>query len=173
VTPGIHPGLSHYFIRRVRVGSNDSLVQAAKNSGYHVEYDILIDGSQDYRKCVIDFPCSLPESTIVADQLGAIKQMEWVVKAQTDWSDNAVSVSVYFDKEELPEIKSWLKDNYKTKVKSMSFLLKQDHGFKLPPIEPITKDQYEKMASKLKPIEIAGDGPDTSLECDGGACPIR
>ncbi|HRI35390.1 MAG TPA: hypothetical protein PLD02_16695, partial [Saprospiraceae bacterium] len=145
----------------------------AKNAGYHIEYDILIDGSQDYRKCVIDFPCSLPETTIVASQMTAVQQMEWVVKAQTVWSDNAVSVSVYFDKQELPEIKEWLKVNYKTKIKSVSFLLKQDHGFKLPPLEPITKEYYEKLVSKLKPIEIDGDGIDNSLECEGGACPIR
>ena len=173
ITPGIHPGLSHYFIRRVRVGSNDPLVQSAKTAGYGVEYDILIDGSLDYRKCVIDFPCSLPETTIVANQMTAIQQMEWVVKAQTVWSDNAVSVSVYYEKQELPEIKVWLRENYKNKIKSISFLLRQDHGFKLPPLEAITKDQYEKMVSKLKPIEIDGDGIDSSLECDGGACPIR
>lgn len=172
-TPGVHPGAARWFIRRVRVGSNDPLVQEAKNAGYNVQYDIMIDGSMDHRKCVVDFPCTYPEGTITADQVTAVQQLEWVAKAQTLWSDNSVSVSVYYDKEEIPEIQGWLGENYKNKIKSVSFLLRKDHGFKLPPIEPITEEEYTKMSSKLKPINVDGAGDDLALECDGGACPIK
>lgn len=173
-TPGVHPGAAHYFIRRVRVGSNDPLVQRCKDAGYNVQYDIMIDGSFDYRKCVVDFPCSFPESTVIESQMTSIEQLNWVVKAQTIWSDNSVSVSVYYDKDEIPVIRDWLKENYKEKIKSVSFMLRKDHGFKLPPQEPCTKDIYERMVARIKPISMDAIGnEDLNLECDGGACPIK
>jgi hypothetical protein len=100
-----------------------------------------------------------------------------VVKAQTEWADNNVSVTVYYRKEELPEIKDWLSKNYTNKVKSVSFLLHSDHGFNLAPYEEITKDAYIKLKSKIKNDIIYIDKLNNlsieSLECEGGACPIK
>lgn len=175
VTPGIHPGYSRYFIRRVRIGSHDPLVNICRELGYPVKFDRGIDGRENPLLCVVEFPCEYPEGTVLASSLTAIDQLEWVVKAQTLWSDNAVSVTVYYKKEELPGIKDWLKENYGKKVKSVSFLLHEDHGFEMAPYEPISKEEYEKLKSKITPIsrvdEVGED--DLGVECDGGACPIK
>ncbi len=61
-------------------------------------------------------------------------------------------------------------------LKTISFLCHSEHGFKQAPKETITKEQYEKLSEKIKPINIdnAGDGLlESSLECEGGACPVK
>ena len=175
VTPGIHPGYSRHFIRRVRIGSHDPLVNICRELGYPVKFDRGIDGRENPLLCVVEFPCEYPEGTVLAHTLTAIDQLEWVVKAQTLWSDNAVSVTVYYKKEELPGIKEWLKENYGKKVKSVSFLLHEDHGFDLAPYEPIEEEEYEKLVSKITPISRVDEvgEEDLGVECDGGACPIK
>lgn len=175
VTPGIHPGYSRHFIRRVRIGSHDPLVKTCRDLGYPVKFDRGIDGRENPLLSVVEFPCEYPEGTVLSENLTAIDQLEWVVKAQSIWSDNAVSVTVYYRKEELPEIKEWLKENYCKKVKSVSFLLHDDHGFDLAPYEPISEDEYEKMRSKITPISKIDEVGDEELgvECEGGACPIK
>lgn len=175
VTPGVHPAYSRYYIRRVRMGTHDPLVQYCRDQGYNVVYDIGIDGRENHLFSVVEFPCEVPEAATTADELGPIEQLEWVVRAQSEWSDNAVSCTVYYKKEDLPSVKDWLKSNYKEKIKSVSFLLHSDHGFKLAPYEPIEHEAYEKMVSKLKPSSQITDvgGSTLDVECDAGGCPIR
>lgn len=176
VTPGIHPAYSQYYIRRVRMGSNDPLVNYCRDRGFDVQYDIGLDGKENHTICVVSFPCETPENAVLAKNMTAIEQLEWVVKAQSVWADNNVSVTVYYRKQELPEIQEWMKKNYKNKVKSVSFLLHSDHGFALAPYEEIDKSEYDKMKSKIKEVAFIDEINEYSiedLECEGGACPIR
>jgi hypothetical protein len=96
---------------------------------------------------------------------------------QTDWADNCVSVTVYYRKGELKEIKAWLKNNYTKSIKSVSFLLHTDHNFPLPPYEEITEEEYEKTFAKIDfSVPLAQDNGDHELdldECNGGACPVK
>lgn len=177
VTPGIHPAYAQYYIRRVRMGSNDPLVNYCRDKGHKVQYDVGLDSKENHTICVVDFPCKTPEHATLAGQITAIDQLEWVVKAQSAWADNNVSVTVYYKKEELPEIQEWMKKNYKNKVKSVSFLLHSEHGFTLAPYEEITEEMYNKLKSKIKDgINFTDFGNIDlldSLECEGGACPIK
>lgn len=180
-TSGVHPGFAQYYIRRIRVSSESKLIGVAKAHGYHVEYVQNFDGSFDYNTQVISFPYALPEGTILAENCTAVQQLEYVKRLQTEWSDNAVSVTVYYRSEELPEIKEWLRKNYNDYVKTVSFLLHSDHGFKQAPLEKITKEQYEEMVKTTRPITNVGDicysSEDENFigegECAGGACPLK
>jgi adenosylcobalamin-dependent ribonucleoside-triphosphate reductase len=177
VTPGIHPAYAKYYIRRVRMGSNDPLVHYCREKGYNVVYDIGLDGKENHTICVVDFPCETPEHATLAKELTAVQQLEWVVKAQSFWADNNVSVTVYYRKEELPEIKEWLSKNYSNKIKSVSFLLHSDHGFSLAPYEEITKEQYISLKAgiidTMSFVDTSSNMTIDSLECEGGACPIK
>jgi hypothetical protein len=159
------------------MGSNDPLVNYCREKGHKVQYDIGLDGKENHTICVVEFPCETPEHATLAKELTAIEQLEWVVRAQTSWADNNVSVTVYYRKEELPEIQEWMKKNYKNKVKSVSFLLHSDHGFIMAPYEEITLDTYNKLKSKIKDGINFADSSNIdlldSLECEGGACPIK
>lgn len=173
---GIHPAYSRYMIQRVRFSANDPLIPKLKAAGHYMEPVVRFDGSLDHNTVVVDFYIQAPEGAPVADEgWDTWKQLDVVKMAQKHWADQSVSVTVYYKKEDITKIKDWLRDNLK-ELKSVSFLCHSEHGFKQAPKEAITKEQYEKLAHKVKPIdfeEVTGGEVISSLECEGGACPIR
>lgn len=175
VTPGAHPGYARYFIRRIRMASDSDLVKVCQAKGYHVEPQRNFDGTDDHNTSVVEFPCRFPDHATLASDVSAVHQLENVRWLQTVWSDNSVSCTIYYKKEELPEIREWLNNNYSESVKTCSFLLHSEHGFSQAPYEEITKEQYEELSSKVQPIdsvEVAEE--DFELEeCSTGACPIK
>ena len=176
-TPGVHPAYSKYYTRRIRMSSNDALVSYCRDLGYYVEYAVNFDGSENHDTVVVEFPCETPDGALFADDMGVVQQLEMVKKLQEVWSDNAVSVTAYYSENELQTLKQWLSDNYETGIKSVSFLLRQKHGFKQAPYEEITKESYELKKSKVKPligiIQNIGNEALEGIECEGGACPIK
>ena len=176
VTSGGHPGFAEYFIRRIRMASNIPLVDLCRRNGYKIEYQKNFDGSDDRNTCVVEFPCSHPDNTVFAKDVSAVDQLEIVKRLQTEWSDNAVSVTVYYRKEELEEIKDWLSKNFNDNLKTVSFLLHSEHGFEQAPLEEITKEEYLDIISRVRPItscEIQESDIKGSFECESGACPIK
>jgi ribonucleotide reductase alpha subunit len=176
VTSGVHPAYSQFYIRRVRISSNSPLASVCRKHGFHSEYQKNFDGTEDRNIVVVSFPCTVPDGTVLAKDLTAIDQLEYVKRLQTEWSDNSVSCTIYYKKEELESIKSWLKLNYNDGIKTVSFLLHSEHGFVQPPYEEITKEQYEEYYSRTTPI-LDGSISDTdileSFECVGGVCPVK
>ena len=63
-----------------------------------------------------------------------------------------MSVTVTFQPSEADALKSAL-EMYETRLKAVSFLAYKETGYKQAPYEAITKEQYEKMSSKITPIE--------------------
>jgi len=177
VTPGVHPAFAPYYVRRVRFGSSDPLVDACRRRGYPIKWDIGIDGREDHTRYVVEFPCQSPEGAVLAKDMTAVEQLEWVKSMQTVWADNAVSVTVYYRPEELDGIKEWLSKNYDKGLKSVSFLLHSDHNFPLPPYEECSREEYEKMLSKIDfsvPLVQTSVSEDVDFgECATGACPIK
>ena len=173
-TPGVHPAYANYYIRRVRMSSDDELVDTCRSANYPVEYVKRFDGTEDRTTVVIEFPCHINGKAILAKDMTAIKQLELVKELQTKWSDNSVSVTVYYHLEELDEIKEWLKENYEKSLKTVSFLLHSEHGFSQAPYEEITKNEYEKRVARLNIIEVINSGEILEeIECIGGVCPIK
>ena len=175
VTPGCHPAYARYMIRRIRISANHPLVQTCRDHGYPVEYQQNFDGSEDRSTMVVSFPFRHPDNAVLAKDMTAIDQLETIKWLQSEWSDNSVSCTVYYRMEELPEIKKYLKKNYKTNHKSLSFLLHNEHGFKQAPLEEITKEQYDDLVAKTRLITSISSldiGLDDA-ECATGACPVR
>jgi hypothetical protein len=175
VTPGCHPGYSQYFIRRIRISTNSPLVTLCKEHGYNIEAAKNFDGSDDHTTSVVEFPCKYPAGTLLAKDTTAIDQLELVKRLQKDWSDNAVSCTIYYQKDELPTIRKWLSNNYNENLKACSFLLHSDHGFIQAPYEEITEDTYNELIMNTKPI-LSCEIKETDMElseCIGGACPVK
>ena len=173
-TPGVHSAYSEYYYRTVRMASSDPMVEYCKKRGYKFEFEENYDGTVNRDTVVVYFPIHI-EDTIYAKDMTAIKQLELVKQIQTEWSDNSVSVTVYYKKEELEEIKQWLKDNYKDSLKTVSFLLHQDHGFKQAVYQDITKEEYERAIKRLKvyePIKVDAFERDIQ-DCDSGSCGVN
>lgn len=176
VTPGVHPSpAGPHYIRRVRIAANSSLIHVCKSHGYHVEPVVKFDGSEDKTTMVVEFPCKVPKNTPVAADYGWKEQLEMIRQLQSDWSDNSVSCTVYYRKEDLEDIKAYLAEYYKDNFKTLSFLLYHGHGFKQAPYETITKEEYDKLKSKTTPItSVDVDEKDFDLaDCDNGSCPVK
>lgn len=175
--PGVHPAYAKFYIRRIRMSSADPLVNLCREAGYKVEFARRFDGTDDHSTCVVEFPCQTPDGALIASDVTVIDQLELTRKMQTEWADNSVSVTAYYKKEELPDIREWLSKNYSTGVKSVSFLLHSEHGFVQAPYETITEEEYRKLIKKVKPMnQILGDTSGEVLDvdgCAGGACPVR
>jgi len=174
VTPGIHPAYARYMYRRIRIAAEHPLVQLCREHGYPVEYQQNFDGTDDYNTVVVTFPFSYPENTKLASEMTALDQLKEIKRLQENWSDNSVSCTIYYRKEEIPEIRDYLNKHYRNNHKSLSFLLHSEHGFKQAPYEEITKEQYEELLSKTKVItSISSAEFEGGDECATGACPIR
>jgi ribonucleoside-triphosphate reductase len=174
--PGCHPAISKYVIRRVRFASNDPLIPILKEAGHHMEPEIRFDGSLNHDTMVVDFYQAYPDGTPCADDgFDTWKQLDTLLMLQKHWADQAVSITVYYKKEEIPQIKEWISKNLKN-IKTVSFLLYKDNGFAQQPYDPISKETYEKLSSKIKPIDVSGIGNGLSVsdeECENGSCPIK
>ena len=174
VTPGCHPAYARHMIRRIRISANHPLVQTCRDHGYPVEYQQNFDGSLDHSTVVVSFPFRHSEVATLANEVDALDQLDTVRWLQENWSDNSVSCTVYYKKEELPEIKKYLKKHYKHSHKSLSFLLHSEHGFKQAPLEEITEEQYDALVSSTRLItQVAEATIGLDEECATGACPIR
>lgn len=174
-TPGGHPAYSGFFIRRIRMSSSDKLVAVCRSLGYYIEYVKNFDGTESRDTVIVEFPCASGKDSVLSKDMTAIQQLELVKKLQTVWADNSVSVTIYYKKEELKDIQEWLKKNYATSIKSVSFLLHSDHGFKQAPYEEITEEKYNDLIKGIKSLTSAqiDSGESLDVECAGGSCPIK
>lgn len=176
VTPGAHPGYSRYMLRRIRIASGHKLLDTCRSHGYDIEPVRNYDGSEDHSTYVVTFPFAFPEGATLADEMTLLDQLGVIKDLQKHWSDNSVSCTVYYKKEEIPILKEYLKENYRDNHKSLSFLLHQDHGFDQAPYEAVTKEVYEELLARTIPITSvseAGDIDEDDSECEGGVCPTR
>lgn len=177
VTPGAHPGIYPFFIRRIRISATNALVDLCRHHGYDIEPQLNFDGTHDNGTLVISFPCRYPPGTRLARDMTAVDQLETVKELQRVWSDNAVSVTCYMQRHELPAIRAWLGKNYRDHVKSVSFLLHNDHGFKQAPYEEVSETEYLALVQKTIPVTSGSIEPDDevdmSSECSKGVCPIK
>jgi len=103
------------------------------------------------------------------------RTLDTVKWLQENWSDNSVSCTVYYRKEDLENIKQYLAENYSTNFKTVSFLLYHGHGFVQAPYETVSEEIYNEMVKNVTPItsvEIKESDFDI-LDCESGACPIK
>lgn len=173
---GIHGGFSRYMIQTIRLAANDPLIPLLKAAGHPMEPEIKLDGTLDHGTLVVTFYVENPSTLPCADEgWDTWKQLEVLKMAQKYWSDQAVSVTVYYKREEIPLIKEWLANNL-DEIKSISFLCHSDHGYVQAPKQAITKEQYEQGMAKLKPLDfelIESGGAMSGADCEGGFCPTK
>lgn len=167
-TPGMHVALGEYVFRTIRFAANSTLVEECRKRNYPIEPRITTEGNYDHSTMVVTFPMKY-RKTLNYNSLELQKFL------QRSWSDNAISITHYYQPEDIPRIKSWLKENYNY-IKGCSFLLEKGHGFPQAPIQPVSREKYEDLVSKVKPFDSkikAASDTNNYLECDGDLCPVK
>ncbi len=148
VPPGIHYPHSEYYIRRIRISKNSDLIEPLRMAGYKIEDDAYSDNS-----FVVEFPVHEKFFDRSKFDVSIWEQAANAAAYQKYWSDNQVSITITFKEQEADEIKRVL-ESFEDQLKSVSFLPLKTHGYKQAPYEKITKDQYQQMVSKLKPLDL-------------------
>ena len=171
VTPGIHYEHAEYYFRTVRIAAHSPLVEEYRSAGYRVEADVY---DKSGRTSVIYFPIKAQLFERGKTDVTIWEQMENAAKMQKYWSDNSVSITVSFKPEEGDDIQRVL-ELYESRLKTVSFLPLNDHGYEQAPYITITKDAYEVAAGELRSTSFTGIGHDvdaTPKYCDGDSCTV-
>lgn len=171
---GIHAPYSRFIIQRVRFAATDPLIPLLANAGHKMEPVKKLDGTLDHGTLVVDFYVEAGDGPVSDEAWGTWDQLNTLKLAQKHWSDQAVSVSVYYKKEDIAEIKTWIQ-NHLSEIKSISFLCHNDHGYLQAPKEKISEEEYYQLSSAIKPLDInmIGEGSLEDMECEGGVCPVK
>ena len=91
---------------------------------------------------------------------------------QQYWADNQVSVTVTFKPEEAKDIRYAL-EMYETRLKGVSFLPAEDHGYEQAPYEEISEERYIELSSKIRDLDAKDATHETTSRfCDGDTCMI-
>lgn len=169
-TPGVHWEHAPYYLRRVRFTRDHPLVEMCRAAGYSVEEDAVAPNTM-----VVAFPVHVPKLVRGKAEVSLWEKVDLAAQMQRYWSDNQVSCTSEFDPEReghsLPRILS----AYEDRLKAVVFLPTRGHGYRQPPYEAITREEYEGVVSRLSPLN--GDlGHENELEarfCEGGLCDLE
>ena len=173
VPPGVHYPHSQFYIRRMKIGIFDPILKALTDAGYEVEDDYYGGKDSASLQKVVSFPVKEEQFSQGKDDVSIWQQVKLVSLMQRYWSDNSVSVTVTFNKEEEKEIVNVL-EFFERDLKTISFLPLLDHNFPQAPYETITEEKYNEMASKIKVpdfSELILDGVGSKF-CDAESCEI-
>ena len=170
-SPGLHFPHSEYYIRRIRIDKLNPILDIIKKAGYKCEESVYGDNS-----IVVEFPVKTENFSKGKSQASMWEQMELGAKLQYYWSDNSLSQTCTFKKEEERDLKMAL-ELYRDRLKTISLLPLTDSGYQQMPYEAITKDQYENMIKHLKILDFS---PLTSTHeidveerfCQGDKCEL-
>ena len=171
-TPGLHYPESRFYIRRIRLSVNSSLIKPLEKAGYKIEPAF---GSED-STVVIEVPVDVGEGIRTVSEVPMWEQMALAAFMQRYWADNQVSCTVTFDpKTEGSQIATAL-NYFQYQLKGISFLPKLELGaYKQMPYEEITEKEYHKMVEKLSFLsfrQVKGNEAEIDKFCNNDTCEI-
>ena len=180
---GIHAWHNDYYVRRVRVGKNESIYQyLAMNHPELVEDEYF----RPHDTAVISVPQKAPEGAILRTEspfqlLDRVKKItqEWVKPGhRTGSNSHNVSATISLKPEDWELAGEWMWNN-RDFYNGLSVLPYNGGSYIQAPFEDCTKEEYERLFSKLQSIDLSKVvelQDDTSLSdsvaCGGGACEI-
>ena len=181
---GIHAWHNDYYIRRIRVGKNESMYKHLS-----VNHPELIEDEyfRPHDTAVISIPQKAPDGAILRTEspfqlLERIKKiaMEWVAPGHRNGSNtHNVSATVSLKAEEWETAGDWMWDNRKH-YNGLSVLPYDGGTYTQAPFEDITEDKYNELMETLKDVDLTKiveteDETDLAgeLACAGGACEIQ
>lgn len=182
---GIHAWHNDYYIRRIRVGKNESLYKyIMENMPSLVEDDHYMPHIQ----AVMSFPQKAPEGSILRtenymDLLERVKKfnLEWIIPGHSDGDNhNNVSCTISLKDDEWDEAGDWMWNN-RYSYNGMAVLPYDGGSYIQAPFQDITEETFNEFAKHLHAINldnvIEEDGNNVNLQaesaCAGGACEVR
>ena len=180
---GIHAWHNDYYVRRVRVGKNESMYRYLVNN----HPDLIEDEYfRPHDTAVISIPQKAPEGSILRDE-SPFDLLERIKKVATEWvkpghkrgsNTHNVSATVSLKQDEWNAAGRWMWDN-REYYNGLSVLPYDGGTYTQAPFEDISKVKYDMMMKSLTDVSLTNiveveDETDLAgeLACAGGACEI-
>ena len=181
---GIHAWHNDYYIRRVRVGKNESIY-----THLLINHPELVEDEyfRPHDTAVIGIPQKAPDSAIFRTE-SPIQLLERVKKVHSEWikpghrsgnNTHNVSATVSIREHEWDAVGEWMWENREF-YNGLSVLPYNGGSYIQAPFEDCTKEKYEELMKALKDVDLSKvieleDNTDLSgeLACAGGACEIK
>ena len=180
---GIHAWHNDYYVRRVRVGKNESIYKyLVQNHPELVEDEYF----RPHDTAVIGIPQKAPEGSILRDE-SPFDLLERIKKVATEWvqpghrkgsNTHNVSATVSLKQQEWKYAGEWMWEN-RDYYNGLSVLPYDGGTYTQAPFEDISKVKYDTMMKSLTDVNLANvyEGEDNTdltgeLACAGGACEI-
>jgi len=181
---GIHAWHNDYYIRRLRVGKNESMYHHL-----HTNHPELVEDDyfRPHDTAVISVPQKAPSGSILRTEspfqlLDRVKQVatEWVRPGHRKGSNtHNVSATISLKDSEWDLAGEWMWEN-RNHYNGLSVLPYNGGTYVQAPFEDITKTKYNQMMKSLSEVSIdqiveVDDNTTLSeeLACAGGACEIK
>ena len=180
---GIHAWHNDYYIRRIRVGKNESIY-----SYLYVNHPELIEDEffRPHDTAVISIPQKAPENSILRTE-SVFQILERVKKVSQDWikgghrtgsNTHNVSATISIKEDEWQPVGEWMWEN-KEYYNGLSVLPYSNHTYMQAPFEDVTEEKYEELMKSLSNIDLTkvvelDDNTNLSGEiaCSGGQCEV-
>jgi ribonucleoside-diphosphate reductase alpha chain len=181
---GIHAWHNDYYIRRVRVGKNESMY-----SHLVINHPELVEDEyfRPHDTAVIGIPQKAPDSAIFRTE-SPIQLLERVKKVHGEWvkpghrsgnNTHNVSATISIREHEWKAVGEWMWEN-KEFYNGLSVLPYDGGTYIQAPFEDCTKEKYEELMKTLNDVDLSKivemeDTTDLSgeLACAGGACEVK
>jgi len=180
---GIHAWHNDFYIRRMRLGKNESLYKHLVK--YHPEL-VEDDFFKPEIQAIISVPQKSPEGAIYRTE-SAMDLLERTKKLNIEWvkaghrkgaNTNNVSTTVSVKPEEWDQVGEWMWENKNT-FNGLAVLPYDNGTYTQAPFEDITEEKFLEMESHLNKInlrKVIETTDETDLKdqvaCSGGACEI-
>jgi ribonucleoside-diphosphate reductase alpha chain len=181
---GIHAWHNDYYIRRVRVGKNESMY-----SHLAINHPELVEDEyfRPHDTAVIGIPQKAPDTAIFRTE-SPIQLLERVKKVHSEWvkpghrsgnNTHNVSATISIREHEWKAVGEWMWEN-KEFYNGLSVLPYDGGTYIQAPFEDCTKEKYDELMKTLNDVDLSKivemeDTTDLSgeLACAGGACEIK
>jgi len=180
---GIHAWHNDYYIRRIRVGKNESIYQHLVTNHPELVEDEYF---RPHDTAVIQVPQKSPEGSILRTE-SPFQLLERVKKVATEWvksghragsNSHNVSATISLKQEDWPLAGEWMWEN-RNYYNGLSVLPYDGGTYTQAPFEDITEEKYNEMMKSLSEVDLSNvmeveDNTDLSgeLACAGGSCEI-
>ena len=181
---GIHAWHNDYYIRRIRVGKNESIyTYLSINHPELIEDEVF----RPHDTAVISVPQKAPEGSILRHE-SPFQLLERVKKVSQEWikpghrngqNTHNVSATISLKEDEWDLAGEWMWTN-REYYNGLSVLPYNGGTYQQAPFEDCDKETYERMMKSLSNIDLSKvveltDNTDLSgeLACSGGACEVK
>ena len=181
---GIHAWHDDYYIRRIRVGKNESIY-----THLFIHHPELIEDEyfRPHDTAVITVPQKAPEGAITRKE-SALQLLKRIKNVTEDWvrpgtrrgqNTHNISATLSIRNDEWVDVGDWMWEN-REYYNGLSVLPYDDHTYVQPPFEECSMEKYQVLYDSLEDVDLTKvieleDNTDLQgeLACAGGACEIK